>query len=368
MTQIQTGEELGFFILEKNQRLHLNYDVESYSTKREKKWLTASERSYYLRDTILSPIRNEIKKLAESLTNSIRDKKEKARELFYYIVDNYKYVYPPSSRGALSFLECRKGDCGEFSFLYTALCRSIGIPARTIMGSWSYGKMNGHAWNEIFIEDEGWIPVDTRMGNIQKNKWSKFFGSYVKTLPWTRYFGETEGQRVVFSKDTEIELIPPYSNNENELISLEPLYINNKPFYWGFQSLNGKAPYLQPIYIEFENIDEFKLPHNVSDFFGFWQVKEKGLYRNLLYLRNISFAIGVGLLCISFFLDSLYIELIYKLSFIVSILASIIRKVKVIIFTIFLLIMVLSVVITISQLRSTIIKIEFLTIYHLRFR
>jgi len=175
---------------------------------------------------------------------------EKARAIFYYIVENYRFVYPPSCRGVKSFLEIKEGDCVEFSFLFTALCRALKIPARTVVGSWAYGEMNGHVWNEFFIEGEGWIPVDTSMANVQKQQPFSLFGTALKTLQWKKYFGKTEGQQIVFSKDAEIELVPAYKDEE-EAIIVNPMVINGENFGWGQQSLNGCAPYIQPIYIKF---------------------------------------------------------------------------------------------------------------------
>lgn len=43
VTEIPTGEQLAYYILNKNEYLHLNYEVELYSTKNEKKTLTEEE-------------------------------------------------------------------------------------------------------------------------------------------------------------------------------------------------------------------------------------------------------------------------------------------------------------------------------------
>ena len=48
--------------------------------------------------------------------------------------------------------------------LLAAFCRSVGIPARVVWGclyTLEYGGSFGHhAWNEIYMGEAGWIPVD----------------------------------------------------------------------------------------------------------------------------------------------------------------------------------------------------------------
>ncbi len=60
--------------------------------------------------------------------------------------------------------DTKSGLCGSQSMLMTALCRAAGIPARSVWGCLytpEYGGSFGHhAWNEIFMGEAGWIPVD----------------------------------------------------------------------------------------------------------------------------------------------------------------------------------------------------------------
>lgn len=344
---IPTGEKLAYYVLNKDQHLHLNYEIELYSTKKEAKTLTVEEKNFYLRNTILSPINKETTELAKKITYQHTSDREKAHAIFLYIVDHYKYNYPPSSRGVDSFLKAREGDCGEFSFLFTALCRALKIPTRTVVGSWAYGKMNAHVWNEFFIEDEGWIPVDTSMAYLQKKRFFKYFDSSLITLHWKKYFGETEGQRVVFSKDAEIELLPEYKDDE-KAFTLKPLLINDEPFGWGQQSLNGSAPYLQPIYIKFEQNDNLFSSLDLPHLFGTWKVRENGVKPFLEGLKNVSLFVALLTMALSFILQNFYLEVMYKLMFIIFFLCFILRRERIIIFSVFLLFMSLSLLSTLD--------------------
>ncbi len=347
VTEIPTGEQLAYYILNKNERLHLNYDVELYSTKNDKKALTEEEKKFYLRNTILSPINKETTKLAEEIAYQQETDKEKARAIFYYIVKNYRYVYPPSCRGTKSFLELKEGDCGEFSMLFTALCRALNIPARTVVGSWANGKMEGHVWNEFFIEGEGWISVDTSMAFIQKKRPWSFFGGSIRTIHWKKYFGQTEGQRVVFSKDIEIELVPEYKDDEEAFIAAS-MIINGENFGWGQQSLNGCAPYLQPIYIKFQMNNELFFLQDESHVLGTWKIREHGLKHLLAVLKITSLIVATVTMLFSFIVQNLYLEVTFKLTFIIFFLCFILRREYLVIFSIMTLFMILSLLATLD--------------------
>ncbi|MBG9456898.1 hypothetical protein ABE61_23690 [Lysinibacillus sphaericus] len=347
VTKVPTGEKLGYYILNKDQSLHINYEIELYSTKNEKKTLTEAERNFYLRNTILSPINAETTRLAKDITSQQENNYEKACAIFHYIVDNYRYIYPPSSRGVNSFLEVKEGDCGEFSFLFTALCRALNIPARTVVGSWAYGEMNAHVWNEFFIEGEGWISVDTSMAYIQKKRPFRLFDSSLKTLHWKKYFGKAEGQRVVFSKDTEIELLPEYKNDE-EPLTLNPILINGEPFCWGQQSLNGSAPYLQPIYVRYEQNDDLFPLIDTSHLFGTWKIREHGIKRFLERPKEFFLIIAILTMALNFIFPNFYLEVTYKMTFIIFLLCFILRRERIIIFSVFLFVMTLSLLSTLN--------------------
>lgn len=59
----------------------------------------------------------------------------------------------------------RAGECGAHSMLVAAFCRSVGIPARVVWGCMYVPNFGGafgqHGWNEIYMGDAGWVPVDS---------------------------------------------------------------------------------------------------------------------------------------------------------------------------------------------------------------
>nr|MEE4267359.1 transglutaminase domain-containing protein [Candidatus Krumholzibacteria bacterium] len=88
-----------------------------------------------------------------------------AKLLYDWILTQLTFV--PGGEGgrdAVSTLASRRGDCGQFSNLYNALCRSLGIPARNLSLVWHDGGL--HDLNEIMLPGQEWLPVDTSLGQM----------------------------------------------------------------------------------------------------------------------------------------------------------------------------------------------------------
>ncbi len=102
-----------------------------------------------------------IKELSKSIAdNSINDF-EKISRLAIWVHDNIEYRKDlgNESKDARWVFENKFGTCDEFSTLFIALSRSIGIPARFVAGySYGDGGWGEHAFSEAYVG--GWIPVD----------------------------------------------------------------------------------------------------------------------------------------------------------------------------------------------------------------
>ncbi len=65
---------------------------------------------------------------------------------------------------AVEVLNTRKGDCNEYTVLYTALARALGIPARMRAGLvYQNGRFFYHAWPEIYAGGQ-WAGMDPTFG------------------------------------------------------------------------------------------------------------------------------------------------------------------------------------------------------------
>ena len=93
--------------------------------------------------------------LAKSLRKTDDDGWTSASSFCQWIRKNVRYQ-GGTYRGAESAMKQRSGDCEDMTALFVAMCRTSGIPARTV---W----VQGHAYGEFYLETKNrqgyWIPV-----------------------------------------------------------------------------------------------------------------------------------------------------------------------------------------------------------------
>jgi len=137
-----------------------------------------------------------------------------AQRLYRYVIDNVLYshmphfaMYPRGEAESVYVHEHKYGDCGAQSMYFSALCRSVGIPARCTGGFQIFqGTPAGHFWAELYLPNYGWIPVDPTAATI---------ADYIPGLSAAEvgafhdfYFGSQDDLRLVVQKDTDLPLIP----------------------------------------------------------------------------------------------------------------------------------------------------------------
>ena len=118
---------------------------------------------------------NRVVKLAQELSASANGTEIIENILNYYSDNDFQYtlypgVLPSDALDAFLFDE-RKGYCEHFSASFATLARACGLPARIVVGymggEWNdYGQFlmvrqrDAHVWNEVWLEDQGWVRVD----------------------------------------------------------------------------------------------------------------------------------------------------------------------------------------------------------------
>ena len=106
---------------------------------------------------------------ALELTAGSKDSWEAATRLSRWVEKEIGYDLPGGVT-ALKTYEMRLGECGSHANLLTAFCRAVGIPARGVFGCIYVPEHGGafgqHAWNEIFMGDAGWIPIEATAEEI----------------------------------------------------------------------------------------------------------------------------------------------------------------------------------------------------------
>ncbi|MGQ7276403.1 transglutaminase-like domain-containing protein [Brevibacillus thermoruber] len=305
---LPTENPLAYYEVGTGQRVVLSFSFDAYETRlvpaktaedqtdgetAGAAVLTDEKRQFYLRSTPLVPVNEDIRDEALRIVGDAREPLEQARRLFDHIVAHYRYHWPPTERGALAMRCHKKGDCGEFSFLFAAYCRALGIPCRTVIGAWAAGKFQAHAWNEFFVDGVGWIPVDASVAAAMKNplKQLAFVTRYGTRSSGRRYFGSLEGKRVIFSFDSSLPLIPAYPDDTQPPVpaGYQSFMVGGEMLAWGYRSQQGTAPYLQPAYVRFAGKPE---PASVADYMGTWQVSETAFGAAAsLWIKRMSFAL-----------------------------------------------------------------------------
>ncbi len=100
---------------------------------------------------------------AREIVDGSTDSWEAAVRLSKWVSEEIKGAVPGGITARKTF-DTRSGECGGHSRLLAALCRGAGIPARLVAGcmysSYYGGSFGQHAWNEVYMGDAGWIPVD----------------------------------------------------------------------------------------------------------------------------------------------------------------------------------------------------------------
>jgi len=114
----------------------------------------------YLQPTPFIQSENErIIKQSAVITGGNKDAEQAARMLLNWVYNNLKKKPNVGIPSALEVLDLRAGDCNEHAVLFTALSRSLGIPARTCVGLvYIKDGFYYHAWAEIFLGE--WVAVD----------------------------------------------------------------------------------------------------------------------------------------------------------------------------------------------------------------
>jgi hypothetical protein len=168
-------------------------------------------------NTYISP---EIRATAKKVVGTEKNPYLAAKKLYDYILKEIKYsfmphmvAWPRGPRESVYVHENKRGDCGAQSMYFSALCRSIGIPARTT-GGWQLftGNFSGHFWAEFYLPNYGWIPVDPTAADIAD--WTDKITEQERTAFKQYYFGNQDPLRCNVQFDVDEALVPPATEGE----------------------------------------------------------------------------------------------------------------------------------------------------------
>ena len=181
--------------------------------------------TYYTAENIFTPVNDKkIHDVAAYVTRREKNPYIKAEKIYTYLVKRLDYDQNSYTLSPLEALGKKRGDAYDYAILFTSLARSAKIPARTVAGYLVYGnkQTRKHWWSEFYIEGEGWIPVDTALGDGMNIN-----GLKLPENPVKYYFGNVDNQRIIFSKGiVEIEPINPDGRvvRKDRAYSLQTMY------------------------------------------------------------------------------------------------------------------------------------------------
>ncbi len=164
-------------------------------------------RKYTQPEKLIESNDSNIISLAKTLTANVSDLHERVLKIYNFAIEHLQYTVQPEERGALWALQKGVGDCSEYSYLFVALCRAAGIPARIQAGfafhTFSETLEDGHMWAEYYLENYGWVPVDAtwRLLDAVDDKHFSSIRSIPELIPYANFiFNYTVGPKQIDKK------------------------------------------------------------------------------------------------------------------------------------------------------------------------
>ncbi len=198
---------------------------------------TSKEYELYTQSGHTVSITPKIREMAHEAIGNEKNTYLQAERIYKFVIQKmrYKILDFERGRGIKCFIdlpviddetgeEYYEGSCCQYSALFIALCRAVGIPARSVSGfiGWSpwineedmkplyrfetkllhdgfagaqhHGAQLPHMWAEFYIPNYGWIPID---------------GTY-------RKFGHIDNEKVILSKGRDVKVGPHAPQKQSE--------------------------------------------------------------------------------------------------------------------------------------------------------
>ncbi|MEW5962726.1 MAG: transglutaminase family protein [Pseudomonadota bacterium] len=133
--------------------------------------------------------------LANEIIGSEANPLTQARRIYDYVTGKMTYDAAQQSwtGSSVHALTCSVGNCNDIHALFISLARSIGIPARLVLGQALEPPPPGqdvcelcgyHCWAEFFCRGIGWIPVDASCA-CKYGKHALFGGLEMNHIAWS---------------------------------------------------------------------------------------------------------------------------------------------------------------------------------------
>lgn len=150
-------------------------------------------------DSLIPCDDEKIIELKNEIVGKEKNPYRQAKALYDYICENFKLTSGrEQNKSVIDFIASKRGDAYDFTLLFTALCRSCGIPSVPVSGLLidSNSSVTIHWWQEIYFENYGFFPVDLALACGQK--FTPF--NSLDESPREFYFGNLDSQHIAFSR------------------------------------------------------------------------------------------------------------------------------------------------------------------------
>lgn len=188
--------------------VRLDFDVSRiesnlYPARRKAGWpASESDLARFLAPSELVPIGGRIAEEAAGVVDKTLPKLKQVRALYDHLFQTMKYDKSGEGWGrgdALYACDVRRGNCTDIHSLFIGMTRSLGIPARFVIGfplpiEQAKASVGGyHCWAEFYIDDMGWVSVD--ISEAIKHPDRRDY-----------YFGRLDPNRITFTTGRDIKL------------------------------------------------------------------------------------------------------------------------------------------------------------------
>lgn len=157
-------------------------------------------KAYLSADEGIPSLSPKVIELKDSITGKTKNNYEKAKLIYNYMIKNFTITNTTDSNPNSSpedLISTGTGDAYSFATIFTALCRSAGIPAVPVCGvliDTQYTTKN-HWWTELYFEKYGWFPVDIALGaGLDYSPFTEI------TDKKDYYFGNIDNQHISFCR------------------------------------------------------------------------------------------------------------------------------------------------------------------------
>ncbi len=133
--------------------------------------IPADIRRRYLGDALKLEVKSPV--FAAALREAVGQERNPywiARGIYRHVHERMRYELVGGWDAAPKVLQRGTGSCSEYAFVFIALCRAAGLPARWVgslvvrQDDASYDDVY-HRWVEVYLPPYGWVPVDPSRGD-----------------------------------------------------------------------------------------------------------------------------------------------------------------------------------------------------------